>query len=213
MRWGGLYRLDPVSRVFGFDRGKPIDRYYIEHFLKANVDKIRGRVLEVGDSRYTNTLGGDRVSRSDVLHARPGNAAATLIGDLTTGEGMPLETFDCFILTQTLPYIFDVRAAVKNCSAVLRTGGALLATFPGISQISRYDMDRWGDYWRFTSLSARKLFEEVFPARNVCIKTYGNVLAGIAFLHGISSEEIMQSDLDYIDLDYQLLIAVCAIKD
>src|SRR6185503_10982321 len=51
--FGNLRRLTPISRVFGFDRGTPVDRYYIENFLADNASDIRGRVLEVGDDSYT----------------------------------------------------------------------------------------------------------------------------------------------------------------
>jgi len=150
VRWGNLRRIIPFSHVFGFDRGQPIDRYYIEVFLKKHSPDIHGRVLEIGDSGYTHKFGGDRVTRSDVLHAVPGNPQATIVGDLSTGECIPENVFDCMILTQTFLVIYDVQAAVVNAHCALKAGGVLLATFPGISQISRYDMDRWGDYWRFT---------------------------------------------------------------
>lgn len=163
IRWGNLRRLTPISRVFGSDRGQCIDRYYIDAFLKQHGADIRGHVLEIGDPGYTRKFGGDRVESSHVLHWVPGNPQATLVGDLATGEGIPREAFDCMILTQTFLFIDDVRAGAANVYAALRPGGVVLATFPGISQISRYDMDRWGDYWRFTTLSAQRLFEEVFP--------------------------------------------------
>ena len=155
IRWGNLRRITPISRVFGFDRGQPIDRYYIEAFLQRQSHDIRGRVLEIGDPEYTHKFGSDRVTQSDVLHAVSGNPQATLVGDLATGQGIPHNVFDCIILTQTLLFVYDFHAAVTNCYAALKPGGVLLATFPGISQISRYDMDRWGDYWRFATRSAK----------------------------------------------------------
>src|SRR5689334_3710614 len=33
VRLGDLRRLTPISRNWGFDRGQPVDRYYIENFL------------------------------------------------------------------------------------------------------------------------------------------------------------------------------------
>jgi len=101
-----------------------------------------------------------------------------------------------------------VRAAIFNLYRILKPGGILLATFPGISQISRYDMDRW----RFTTLSAQKLFEEVFSPVNVTVASYGNVLAANAFLHGLAGEELRPQELDHQDPDYELLITVRAIK-
>jgi hypothetical protein len=202
----------PVSRTFGLDRGKPIDRYYIERFLAQNQSDIRGRVLEIGDPEYTKKFGGTCVTQSDVLHAQAGNPQATLVGDLATGENIPDDTFDCIILTQTLPFIYDMHGVVTHSYAKLRAGGVLLATTGGISQISRYDMDRWGDYWRFTDASAKRLFGDVFGTDNVAVETYGNVLVACAFLHGLSSHELRRAELDYRDPDYQVLIVIRAVK-
>lgn len=212
VRFGSLRRLQPVSRVFGFDRGQPIDRYYIEAFLQRHSTDIRGRVLEIGAPGYTRKFGGGRVTRSDVLHTVPGNPQATLVGDLATGQGVPEKAFDCMILTQTFLVIYDVQAAIANAYAALKPGGVLLATVPGISQISRYDMDRWGDYWRFTDASVQRLFGDIFGAENVTITTYGNVLVACAFLHGLAAHELKQEELDYHDPDYQVLIAVRAVR-
>jgi hypothetical protein len=88
----------------------------------------------------------------------------------------------------------------------------LLATGNGISQIARWDMDHWGEYWRFTSLSAHKLLTEVFPGSHVTVQAYGNVLAAMAFLHGLVSEELRQDELDYFDPDYEVLITIRAVK-
>ncbi|MFN8202224.1 MAG: hypothetical protein U0S48_06650 [Solirubrobacteraceae bacterium] len=44
---------------------------------------------------------------------------------------------------------------------------------PCISQISRYDMDRWGGFWRFTGAGASRLFGAVFGAGAVEIAEYG----------------------------------------
>ena len=177
IRWGNLRRIHPFSAVFGLDRGQPIDRYYIDAFLAKHSDDIHGSVLEIGDRGYTRKFGTGRVTHSDVLHAVPGNPEATLVGDLATGTGIPIQRYDCIILTQTLTHIYDLPSAVTHVCLALKPGGVVLATVPGISQISRYDMDRWGDYWRFTDASARRLFADVFRVENVTIATYGNVLA------------------------------------
>jgi SAM-dependent methyltransferase len=204
--------LEPVSRVFGFDRGKPIDRHYIESFLQQHAADIRGTVLEVGDREYTSRFGGAVVTCSEVLHAVAGNPEATIVGDLATGKGIINENFDCIILTQTLPFIYEFQQAVSHCMRGLKPGGVVLATLPGISQISRYDMDRWGDYWRFTDASARRLFEDVFGVGNVQVESQGNVLVACAFLHGLAAEELKPSELAYHDPDYQVSICVRAQK-
>lgn len=210
--FGDLRALEPISDVWGLDRGLPIDRYYIEAFLTANATKIRGNVLEIGDDYYTRRFGGDKVVKSDILHVSSDSPKATIIGDLTRGEDLPQAVFDCIVCTQTLQFIYDVEAAVRSCYAMLAPGGELLATFPGISQISRYDMDHWGDYWRLTSASAHQLFAKVFQSNLIEIKYYGNVLAATAFLHGIAVEELLPEELNRHDPDYQVLISVRAEK-
>ncbi len=212
VRFGALRRLTPISTVFGLDRGQPIDRHYIDVFLTKYGEDVRGHVLEIGEPLYTRRYGGNRVTHSDVLHAVPGNPNATLVGDLVTGSTIPRGTYDCMVLTQTLPFIYDVRAAMATVFAALKPGGVLLATVSGISQISRYDMERWGDYWRFTTKSIRRLLEEVFPADHIWVESYGNVYAAISFLHGLAAEEISQRELNYRDRDYELLIGVRAVK-
>ncbi|NPU85317.1 MAG: methyltransferase [Syntrophaceae bacterium] len=189
-----------------------MDRYYIESFLKRHSDDIKGRVLEIGDPGYTREFGGSKVERADVLHAIEGNPEATIVGDLSTGKGIPRSAFDCMILTQTLLCIYEVREAVANVYSALKPGGVLLATFPGISQISRYDMDRWGDYWRFTTLSAQKMFGNVFPPEMIEVKAHGNVLVAVSFLHGLATEELTSNELDFHDPDYEVLITVRAVK-
>ncbi|HET9464101.1 MAG TPA: glycosyltransferase, partial [Gemmatimonadales bacterium] len=198
VRFGTLRRLTPVSRRFGWDRGGlPIDRYYIERFLERHESDIAGHVLEVRDDAYTRRFGGARVTRVDVLHPTTDNEKATIVADLSSAEHVPGNTFDCIILTQVLPFIPDVQAAVHTLQRILRPGGVVLATMPGISQIVRYDMDRWGDYWRFTSLSARRIFECAFPEGDVRVEAHGNVLAATAFLQGLSSRELRPDELNH----------------
>ncbi len=212
VRFGHLRRLKPVSPDWGSERGKPIDRYYIERFLAAHSADVQGQVLEIGDDRYTRRFGGERVVQSQVLHVAETKSQVTVIGDLTKADHLPSDTLDCIILTQTLQAIYDVPAAVRTVYRILRPGGVVLVTIPGISKISRYDMDRWGYYWSFTTLSARRLFEVAFPADKIQVCAHGNVLAAIGFLHGLAAEELSRKELDYEDPDYELLITLRAVK-
>ncbi len=212
VQFGDLRRVTPVSRVFGLDRGAPVDRYYIERFLATHSGDIRGTVLEVADDAYTRRFGGERVTQREILFAPPGHRRATYIADLGAPRALPADAFDCMILTQTLHCIYDIQTAVKNCFRAMRPGGVLLATLPGISQISRYDMDRWGDFWRLTTASARRLFGDVFGAARMQVAAHGNALAATAFLHGLCTEELDPFELDHVDPDYELLITVRAEK-
>ncbi len=211
VRFGDLRRLQPVSRVFGYDRGQPVDRYYIENFLARWADDVRGRVLEIKDDSYTRKFGGDRVTASDVLDIDERNQEATIVADLACANHVPSDAFDCIIFTETLQLIYDARAAVQTLLRVLKPGGVLLATFPGIRQI---DYRQCGDYWSwaFTRLSARRLFEEAFPAANLEVEAHGNVLAAISLLHGLATEELSRKELDSRDPDYEVVVTVRAVK-
>ena len=46
----------PLSNKFGFDRGTPIDRYWIEDFLEKNKSFIKGKCLEITDNFYTQKI-------------------------------------------------------------------------------------------------------------------------------------------------------------
>jgi SAM-dependent methyltransferase len=210
--WGDARSLEPVSRKFGLDRGTAVDRYYIERHLSRHSGDIRGRVLEIGDRAYTVKFGGDRVLTSEVLHASPGDPEATLVGDLTSPGLLGPDTFETIILTQTISFIYDFSAALRSCHRALAPGGVLLVTTAGISQISRYDMERWGDYWRFTDLSVRRVVGEIFTGGRVEVECYGNVLSACALLRGLAAEELRREELDHGDHDYQVIIGIRAQK-
>ena len=210
---GDLRRTEPLSRTWGFDRGRPVDRYYVERFLTDHAADIRGRTLEVANRVYTDRFG-TAVERAEVLHVEEGNPAATVVGDLAGGETLPGDAFDCFICTQTLQSVYDVRAAVRTIHRILRPGGVLLATVPGISQILHPDFETWGDYWRFTTLAVdRMLTEAGFAREDLEVRAHGNVLAATAFLYGMASRELSTAELDVDDgSNYQLVITARAVK-
>lgn len=123
-------RTEPISRKFGFDRGCPIDRYYINSFLKQNQSLITGSVLEIAESTYSKQFGHD-ISSYEVLHYDDSNKKATIVGDLTKPETLPRERIDCFICTQTLNFIFDVPKAIEGSYKVLNKVGLCCVQFPG----------------------------------------------------------------------------------
>lgn len=206
----GMRGTAPINPAFGSAEGTPIDRYYIERFLGEKRELIRGRVLEIGDDRYTSQFG-TGVTRSDVLNAVPADNA-TFVGDLADCPELPDASFDCFVLTQTLHYLRDMERGVAEIHRVLKPGGTVLATVPGISQVSRFDMERWGDRWRLTSLSAREVFETAFRPELIEIETYGNALAAVCFLQGVPAEKVSHTKLDRREEDYQLIVAIAATR-
>lgn len=212
VRFGALRRLKPVSSDYGNSRGLEIDRYYIEKFLSEFSADVRGHVLEIKHNAYTRKYGQDRVTKSDVLHPVEGNPDATIVADLTKADHLPSNVFDAIIFTQTLQVIYDIRTVIATLHRILKPGGVLLATASGMAQLSLEDFDKWGEYWRFTSLSARLLFQEAFGTGNVTVRSYGNVLAAISFLEGLAAEDLKKRELDAVDRSYEVLIAVRAVK-
>jgi SAM-dependent methyltransferase len=208
--FGRLGTTSPISLDFGWDRGTPIDRYYIERFLADRTADIRGRVLEVGDDAYSRRYGGSRITKQDVLHLDVKHPNASLVGDLTQPAVLPDGAFDCILLTQTLQLIFDLEQAIRRLHTALRPGGVLLLTVPGISQIDR---GQWRDSWcwAFTAVSIRKLFEPQFGPE-LEIKTHGNVFAATAFLQGAVLEEVDRAKLDIHDPAYPVTITLRARK-
>jgi SAM-dependent methyltransferase len=209
MLLAGLRRTTPLSDRWGYDRGQPIDRYYIERFLDAYRGDIRGNVLEVKDDAYTRQFG-DAV-RADVLDIDPGNARVTIVADLAAADVIEENRFTCFVLTQTLQYVYNLRAAVEHAHRILQPGGVLLVTLPGVSRVTCESDAVHGDYWRFTRDSAALLFREVF-GDDVMIRTYGNVFAAIAFLTGMAREELTEKELDVHDERFPVIVAVRARK-
>ena len=158
------------------------------------------------DSGYAD-LFGQGVTQVDVLDIDSTNEKATIVDDITVGSAIPSDAFDCFILTQTLHIVYDVRAAIATSHRVLRPGGVLLATLPAVSRIWRLE----ADFWRFTEASARPLFEEAF-GESVEVVSYGNVLSAIAFLTGMAYEELREKELDRKDPYFPVTITVRAVK-
>jgi SAM-dependent methyltransferase len=215
-----LERLAPVDRYFGYPRGRPIDRFYIEGFLARHgaqpgylTGDIRGRVLEIGGSEYARAFSAEGgIEKLDVLHADDSNPEATIVADLQSGEGVPDTAFDCVICTQTLHLLFDIGAAVATLHRALRPGGVALVTAPGLTPSCGREAAGWGDYWRLTPGSARKLFEREFPAEGVAVETYGNLRTATAFLHGLATEDLTEAELAVHDPDFPVTIAVRAVK-
>ncbi|MGD9622064.1 MAG: methyltransferase domain-containing protein [Mycolicibacterium sp.] len=206
MRWGSLRRTAPISDYFGFDRGTPIDRFYIEAFLAREAAAIRGEVLEVLNRTYACRFGGEDVTEIHVVDIDESNPDATVIADLTIVGSLPSQAYDSIIMTQTLHLTLDDSAGLENIWQALRPGGTLLFTGPCISRIDDGVAD--SDHWRYTPLGLRLQLSRLLPAAEVRVEAPGNVLAAAAFLYGISAEELTRAELEVNDPRFPLM--VCA---
>jgi SAM-dependent methyltransferase len=213
--------LQPVDRDYGYRRGTPIDRHYIEAFLRAAGETrsgtepvLRGRVLEVGNDFYTRRYADPALLiSSDVVDVDPANEEADFVADLANAPELPSDAFDCVICTQTLLLIYDFQAAVATLNRIISPGGTLLLTVPGIVRTSRSSNDAWRDYWRFTDESVRRMLHSHFSPSQVTVAPRGNVKAAACFLYGLAAEELTVEELEHPDPDYPVVITARARKD
>lgn len=211
VRWGNLRTLKPVSELFGGDRGKPIDRYYIEKFLQENSRFIKGAVLEILDDTYTKKYGNKKVTTSNILDIDTKNKKANIYADLRNSAKLPKDKYDCIILTQTLHEIDDSMAVLSSIHKMLKSNGVLLCTVPSVSRID-FSASEENDFWRFTKTGVYYLFKHFFKEENIYLKSYGNVLTCISFLEGISMQELTKKELDYLDENFPMTICIKAVK-
>jgi len=201
--WGRLRSFDPVSRDWGFDRGLPVDRHYIESFLRKYAGDVKGDVCELLNDSYTKRYGGSQVRSSTVLDINADNRDATMIDDLAAPTVLGENRFDCFILTQTLQHIYHCGEALANAWRSLKPGGVILATVPSIIRYHREPED----HWRFTPDSMERMIRERCPGADFTIKVYGNLVAATAFLHGMAVSDLRPVELDEYDGEYPVVIA------
>jgi SAM-dependent methyltransferase len=208
---GDLRRTTPIDPNWGFERGTPIDRIYVENFFGAHAADIRGRVLEIAAPDYTTRFGRG-VERVDILMATEGNPQATIVGDLVDAPQIASDAFDCAIVTQTLQFVYDVRAALATLHRILAPGGVLLATVPGITKISPPEDEQYGEWWHFTARSAQRLAEEAFGVGNVEARSYGNVLSAAGFLYGLAASDLTPDELWARDRLYEVIVCIRGVK-
>lgn len=201
--------LNPISTSYGFDRGKPVDRYYIEQFMQKYKADVKGVCLEITDNAYTKLYGGNNVTKSDVLDINTGNRQANIYGDLQKIPHIKDNTYDCFILTQTLLMIDDYEAAIREAKRILKPGGVMLVTLSTMSPV-------WNiahHMWRFTGASANYVFGKYFKKDAYQVETYGNALTGQAFWVGMAVEDLTKEELAFNDIHFPVTVTIRATKE
>lgn len=209
MKAGRISSVKPISTNWGYDRGTPIDRFYIEAFLDRHRTDVKGRVLEIQEDDYSRRFGGSAVTGQDVLDLSPTNAKATIVGDLSDPKTLPEGRFDCILLTQTLHLVFDMAAALANIRRALRPNGVALITVPGITPIDPRLDYAW--YWSLTDQSLRKLLDAAFDPAKVEVETFGNLFSATAFLHAAAVQEVPERKLRRLDPRYPVTITARAV--
>jgi SAM-dependent methyltransferase len=180
-RSSAFQSVEPLSYLWGTDRGLPPHRYYVEEFLRGARDEIRGHCLEFREDRYTTRFGEGRPERLDILHIDSSNEKATLIADLTRPNRLSSDMFDCIICTFVLHVVTDPGTVFAEMHRMLKTGGVLLIAVPQVSM----DGPEYGELWRFTQAGLRLLLGHCFPSDGIVVKSFENALTTAGDLRGI----------------------------
>lgn len=198
----------PASRTFGYERGQPIHRYYVQRFFERHSSQIRGMCLEFHDPGYVRAYGGGRPSQIDVLDLSAENPRATIVADLTKPNDLPSDTFDCIVCVHVLHLVYEADLFTKELHRLLAPGGTLLLAVPATSMI---DPD-WTEYRRWTGLGIETLLKQFFRPSDIVVETYGNSLAAAAEMRGLASDEIAPWELNARDDIFQVEVCGLAVK-
>jgi SAM-dependent methyltransferase len=201
-RWGNMRRVQPFSASFGFERGTPVDRYYLDAFLRENQALIKGRVLEVQVPSYTRRFGED-VLESHTVDINPA-FRATFTCDLADGAQVPSDHYDCFLVPNTLQHLADLQPSLRTILRVVKPGGTILASAAGLLPL----IPDGGDYWRLSVEGWRQVLEAEWPGCDTTIQAHGNCLAAVAAMYGLAFEELTSNELDAHDPRYPVLVTI-----
>jgi SAM-dependent methyltransferase len=201
-RWGNMRRVTPFSTSFGFDRGTPVDRYYLHRFLDGNRHLITGRVLEVQMSSYTKRFG-DNVSESHTVDINP-VFNATYTCDLAEAAQIPSDYYDCFLVPNTFQHLAELEPALRTMLRIVKPGGSILASAAGLLPL----IPDGGDYWRLSPGGWRLVLDAEWAGCDVLVEGHGNCLAAAATMYGLAQEELSPNELDANDPRYPVLLTI-----
>jgi SAM-dependent methyltransferase len=201
-RWGNLRRIKPFSTSFGFDRGTPVDRYYLHRFLDGHRNLITGRVLEVQVPSYTKRFG-DNVCESHTVDINPA-FHTTYTCDLADAMQIPSDYYDCFLVPNTFQHLAELEPALRTMLRIVKPGGTILASAAGLLPMI---LDG-GDYWRLSADGWRRVLEVEWPGCDVTVDGHGNCLTAVAAMYGLAQEELSVVELDAHDPRYPVLITI-----
>ena len=204
-RWGNLRRTAPFSANFGFDRGTPVDRYYLHRFLEAHRPSITGDVLEIQSPGYTERYGHD-VRRAHTVDIDP-RFGTTYVVDLARSRGViPDAAYDCVLLPNTLALLRDIEGCLAAALRIVKPGGVILASTSVFVPL----LPDLPDYWRLSVAGWHEVLDRVWQDTEFALESHGNCLAAVASMLGLATEEVTGEELDVKDPRYPVLVTVRA---
>lgn len=198
----------PLSTRWGFDRGLPAHRYYINLFLQEFADDFKGRCLEFQDRTYLSQFADPQRTQQDVIHLDDSNPVATVVGDITKPNDIPDNSFDCIVCTHVLHLIYDFNAAIEGIHRILKPGGVLLVAVPQVSMCDESE----NELWRFTRLGLEQALGRVFGRQNILTRAYGNSIVAAGEMRGMIADEFTRSELYSHDTCFAVEVCGRAVK-
>ncbi|WP_045875790.1 SAM-dependent methyltransferase [Pseudofrankia sp. DC12] len=205
VRWGNLRRTGPFSDWYGNERGWPADRRYIDGFIERHRADLVGHVMEIKTSHYVDQFG--RPDEVTIVDIDRENSKATLFADLDEPGSLPAGAFNAAIVTNTIQYL-EPQPALANLWQSLTPGGVLLLTAPALARTDAEIPEI--DYVRYTPAGLRREFTKAgIPA---IVEGFGNVLACLCTIYGLTIQDVSRKELDLIDPRFPITVCARAVK-
>lgn len=203
--WGDFRRTNPFCQVFGFLRGSPIDRYYLNKFIDKIKPEIVGNILEIGatsEAKEAYQLSDDCAYHVLNIEAYPG---VDIVGDVHDVNLIQPGSFDTILLFNVLEHCYAPWIVIENIYTWLKPGGKCFAMVPGAVRIHNVPKDYWRPLpeaftWMLRNFSQHQIF------------AYGNPMTVAASFYGISQEELTTAELDAYHPDFPVAICIAATK-
>jgi hypothetical protein len=195
--WGNLRRLRQFTRDnFGFDRGTPIDRYYVDRFFEKHRQFITGDVLEIQKNMYASRFGQNmRKVDSFDIEADP-DQPPTFLCDLAHCENvLPSAAYNCVLMPCTLSVLRELASCLRNALRALRPNGVILTSGSALLPLDSES----ADFWHLTPAGWREFLPSVWPGCEIAVEGHGNCLAVAAAGMGLAVEDLSTRELDHYD--------------
>lgn len=202
--FGDLRRHIPLCPNYGYTRGTPIDRFYLDQFVQGIRQEVVGVTLEIGGRQQNREqYGFQQATEYHTLDSDP-RSGADIIGDAHDSGSCAENCFDSIILFNVLEHCAKPWIVTENIYRWLRAGGKVFCMVPNVQRVHHDPVD----CWRILPDAFQTLFER-FCTR---VTTYGSLLTSISALSGIASEELTWPELTHVDPQYPVATCVVAVK-
>jgi len=209
-------RLRPFNG--GAPRGTVVVRYYWADFLEKHRADIQGRGLEIGSADTLRQYGSEALRQAHAIDLAAHSPEVKLVADLSRGDHLPAEQYDCFVIQFTTAVIYDIDAFLYHAIRLLKPGGVLLINFWTMDFYFHNGLDmgtgapiymhRW-----FTPIQVHDLLRrQELSGEDYQVSVYGNLLTRMAFLMNLPAEELTGEELNHADPGQPLLICARIVK-